>query len=517
MIDIRETSPPKSMARAIAAGDMAGLESLFLAAKARPPLVVWRPDGAMLRSPILTRLLERWALARPGPNRLPSPTATKAVVRGDAADWTMILAPPPEAAAGAGAADSAALPLDRFTYRHYGTGIARHYGLDMTGRSLTAFPGHIGTFFAAVYEAVRLRHEPIFTEHEPPAAVLVRSWRRLILPFAEPGRPPTSFVVGNIPESAVGTLLDVMHDAALVTDGDGRIRLVNRAAGDLLGAASFGLMGSLLDDHLPGLTVVMQTLAGEVDGVGALGRHELPFRRADRRLTLDVSIGGTRVAGQPLFVLVLRDVTERIEREQALQAIACRDDLTGVLNRRGLHREMRLAEGRENRRRADVFGLVIVDLDGFKALNDSHGHAFGDAVLRSVAGRLAASLRGDDAVARWGGDEFVVILHGIADPADLEAATSKLERALRPPHPVGASEHRVRVSIGAALYPAHGADFDSVFAAADKALYAAKAAGGNRLQLAPEPAGRRRLRASPSRARARAGSGGSTAASSDRV
>lgn len=489
MADAPTQSAPASLPAAIAAGDMGPLERLFLAAKARPPLVVWRPDAAMLRSPVLARLLERWEAARPAPDHPPPPARAELLLRGTTADWTMHLAPSLDQMPGAGLAHDAPIPLDRFVYRHYGAGIARHYGRDMTGETLTAFPGHIGAFFTAVYEAARLRPEPIFTEHEPPATVLVRSWRRLILPFAEPGQPAGCFVVGNIPESAVGTLLDVMHDAALVTDGDGRIRLANRAASDLLGPAAATLMGSRLDDHLPGLTAVMQTLAEEVDGVGTLGRHELPLVRADRRMTLEASIGGTRVAGQPLFVLVLRDVTERAEREQALETIAFKDELTGVLNRRGLHQEMPSADGRRARRSKDGFGLVIVDLDGFKALNDNHGHAAGDAVLQSVAGRLAGSLRGDDAVARWGGDEFVVLLHGTANPADLTAAAAKLQHALVPPHRIGDAAHRVGVSIGAALYPKHGADFDSVFAAADKALYAAKAAGGNRLQLADDPAG----------------------------
>ena len=459
---------------------MAGLERLFLAAKARPPLVVWRPDAAMLRSPVLARLLERWEAARPAPDQPPTPARAESLLEGSSGDWTMHLAPPVELRAGRGAS----IPLDQFVYRHYGAGIARHYGRDMSGQTMAGFPGHIGAFFAGVYEAVRLRPEPIFTEHEPPATVLVRSWRRLILPFAAPGESPACYVVGNIPESAVGTLLDVMHDAALVTDGDGRIRLANRAASELLGPAASTLMGSRLDDHVPGLIGVMQTLAEHVDGVGTLGRHEFALLQPGRCRTLEISIGGTRVAGQPLFVLVLRDVTERAEREQALQTIAFKDELTGVLNRRGLHQEVPSADRRRARRSQDDFGLVIVDLDGFKALNDTHGHAAGDAILQSVAGRLAASLRGDDAVARWGGDEFVVLLHGIANPADLEAAAAKLQQALLAPHQIGDAAHRVAVSIGAALYPTHGADFDSVFAAADKALYAAKAAGGNCLQLA---------------------------------
>ena len=479
MVDAVTQVPAAALAAAIADGDLAAVERLFLAAKARPPLVVWQPDAAMLRSPVLARLLRQWEGQRPAPGRPPAPIAATRLLAGSAADWTMHLAPPAAAAAGI-------QPLERFVYRHYGAGIARHYGRDMTGASIAAFADHIGAFFAGVYEAVRLRPEPLFTEHEPPAAVLVRSWRRLILPFAEPGQPVTSFVVGNIPESAVGTLLDVMHDAALVTDGDGRIRLANRAASGLLRPVGTSLMGTPLDEHLPGLTAVMQTLADEVDGVGALGRHELERVARGRRTVLDISIGGTRVAGQPLFVLVLRDVTERRDREQALQTIAFEDELTGVLNRRGLFEKVPQADRRKSRRRRDGFGVLLVDLDGFKSLNDTHGHAVGDVVLRAVAARLVANLRGEDAVARWGGDEFVVVLPDIADRCSLAAAARKLGHVLASPYAIGATTKEVGFSIGAALFPVDGRDFDQVLAAADRALYAAKANGGGEVQLAAD-------------------------------
>jgi diguanylate cyclase (GGDEF)-like protein/PAS domain S-box-containing protein len=473
----------EALAEAIAADDFAPLERLFLAANARPPLVVWQPDPVLLRSPVLVRLAKAWQRASCLAGGIPSMADAQALVDARDGEWTMLLAPPPETTE-----LPAPTPLHRFVYRHYGAGIARQYGRDMTGQTLAAFPGHIGSFFAAVYEAVRLRPEPIFTEHEPPATVLVRSWRRLVLPLAAAGQPVSGFLVGNVPESAVGTLLDVMYDAALVIGADGRIRLANRAAEGLLGNGGPPLLGSSLDDHLPGLTEVMQQFAEDVEGVGALGRREVILRRGRRRRLLEVSIGGTRAAGEPLLVLVLRDLTERAEREQALESIAFHDELTGVLNRRGLHQHAwpeRRRGQRRARRREDSFGLMILDLDGLKALNDTHGHAAGDAVLTSVARRIADSLRGDDAVARWGGDEFVVVIHGVVDPADLAAAAEKLLAAIRRPHRTGDEALAVSASIGAALYPRDGVDFDAVFAAADKALYAAKSAGGNRHQLAP--------------------------------
>ena len=458
---------------------MAPLERLFLDVQARPPRVAWQPAPTDLRPPVLQRLLAAWHAISPAPGQPPLPSAATGLAQGTDSDWTMLLEP-----ARPDPAEPKSGDLGRFIYTHYGAGIARHYGRDMTGMTMTAFPGHIGQFFSAVYAAVQHRPEPVFTEHEPPAIVLVRSWKRLILPFAEPGQPVSHFVVGNVPENAVGTLLDVMYDAALVTDGGGRIRLANRAAESLFGPADTPLLGSAVDAHLPGLTAVMQRLA-EVDDVGAYGRHELTLGRGRRRIELEVSIGGTRLGGELLFVLVLRDLTERAQRERALQRIAFKDDLTGILNRRGLHERADIGRPAARRSR-DGFGLLIIDIDGFKDLNDSHGHAAGDAVLKTVASRLASCLRADDAVARWGGDEFVVLLHGVAHPDDLATAAAKLHDVLRRPHTIDHRPLDVKVSIGAALRPVHGRDFDTVLVAADKALYRAKSAGGDRLELSPD-------------------------------
>lgn len=470
----------ETLATAVVEEDFAPIDQLFLAAKTRPPLIAWRPTPALLRSPVLERLLTKWSARRLTPSLPPQPATAPLLFEGPDSEWTMLIEKLP--------GDPTADPRRRMVYRHYGAGIARHCGRDLSGSTLATFSSHLGIFFAAVYEAVRRRPEPIFTEHEPQSPVLVRSWRRLILPFALPDRPVDTFVIGNIPESAVGTLLDVMYDPAIVADGKGRILLVNRAALEFFetsgrsGAADAAMVG----DHLPGLVPLMQRLAHTIDGSGALGRHELELVQNGRRLILDVSIGGTRVAGEPLFVLVLRDLTERAEREHSLRHIAFRDELTGVLNRHGFNNTA-LARLVRQRRAQDGYGVLVLDIDDFKLLNDTHGHVAGDRVLRAVAQRISASLRREDAVARWGGDEFVILLDGIVWPLDLETAARKLLDALSAPYDLPSGRIRVSVSIGGALHPEHGDTFETVLAAADQALYRAKSAIGNRLYLAPEP------------------------------
>jgi len=461
----------QSLVETIVGEDFSLVQSLFLSAQARPPVVVWTPRPVVLRSPLLERLLDRWSVLAVG-SHPPSPDKAAAFIGCELADWTMQLDLEQRADddPGPGA----------FVYRHYGAGIARQYGRDMTGLRPDAFAGHIGRFFSAVYDAVMRRPEPVFTEHEPPAAVLVRSWRRLVMPFCDPRGQVVRFVVGNIPESPVGTLLDVMHDAALVTDGQGRVRLANIAASTLLGTPSGRIVGCSIDELVPELRPLIAGASGEIEGVSSFGRREIGFVRDGRPLVLDVSIGGTRVAGEPLFVLVLRDQTERVARERSLALEVTRDPLTGILNRRGFHE--RLAPLLlPRRRRSDGFALLVIDIDGFKLLNDRHGHAAGDKVLQATAERISQALRGDDLFARWGGDEFVLALNGVTEPAALMAAADKIRRALDPEL---TAERPVGLSMGGAFHPLHGRDFESVFAAADKALYAAKARGGKCLEIA---------------------------------
>ncbi len=463
----------QSLVEAIVGEDFSLVGSLFMSAQARPPVVIWAPRLEVLRSPILERLLDKWSALVVG-LRPPPPDKAAAFIEREFAEWTMQLDLERRADGDTGPGD--------FVYRYYGAGIARQYGRDMTGLRPDAFAGHIGRFFSVVYGAVMRRPEPVFTEHEPPAAVLVRSWRRLVLPFCDADGQVVRFVVGNIPESPVGTLLDVMHDAALVTDGEGRVRLGNIAAATLLGAPPGRLVGCSIDGLVPELRPLIAEASGEIEGVSAFGRREVNFVRDGQPLVLDVSIGGTRVAGEPLFVLVLRDQTERVARERSLALEVTRDPLTGILNRRGFHERL-AALLLPQRRRSDGFALLVIDVDAFKHLNDRHGHAAGDTVLQMVAACVSQVLRSEDVFARWGGDEFVVALGGVTEPLELMAAAEKIRRAVdrEPSGPKAVMP--VRLSMGGAFHPLHGRDFESVFGAADKALYAAKARGGNCLEI----------------------------------
>lgn len=140
------------------------------------------------------------------------------------------------------------------------------------------------------------------------------------------------------------------------------------------------------------------------------------------------------------------------------------------------------------RRHGRHAAVLYLDLDEFKPVNDRHGHATGDLLLRQVAQRLQAAVRSEDTVSRFGGDEFGIVLAEVAQPQDCEQVAAKVLAALAQPFELeGGVTARISASVGAALFPDHGHDMTTLVAHADTAMYAAKNAGRNRFSWA-EPA-----------------------------
>jgi diguanylate cyclase (GGDEF)-like protein len=136
---------------------------------------------------------------------------------------------------------------------------------------------------------------------------------------------------------------------------------------------------------------------------------------------------------------------------------------------------------RENAR----FAVMFVDLDQFKPINDTYGHAVGDALLRDVAERMVQCVRESDTVARIGGDEFVVLLPTIDAPQDAKLVAEKIRDALNQAFLVGDIRIAISSSLGIAIYPDHGKDADALSKAADLTLYRAKDLGRNRVEMNP--------------------------------
>jgi diguanylate cyclase (GGDEF)-like protein/PAS domain S-box-containing protein len=184
-------------------------------------------------------------------------------------------------------------------------------------------------------------------------------------------------------------------------------------------------------------------------------------------------------AGTPRRAVgTVQDITERKEREEMVWRQANFDALTGLANRNLLFDRLERALA-QARRTEKMLGLLFIDLDAFKPINDDHGHEIGDMVLVAVAERLQQCVRDQDTVARLGGDEFVVVVHNLDTMERLPLIAEKLLAALREPFPF-ISSHALSASIGASVFPRDGDDVQSLIRIADHAMYQGKQSGKNR-------------------------------------
>jgi diguanylate cyclase (GGDEF)-like protein len=205
----------------------------------------------------------------------------------------------------------------------------------------------------------------------------------------------------------------------------------------------------------------------------------IPELRQDRFwFALLVSIsGGLIIVVLEAGVLYLRSV---VRARAHLWEKAHFDGLTGLANRELFRR--RLVQAAESARSlGKAMALLLVDLDGFKEINDTFGHGAGDQILQQAARRIAGCVRGADTVARLGGDEFTIVMADVgSERRALDVATQIVARMALPFHLRDGVVARISVSLGVALLPDDAADIDALFARADEAMYDAKRQGGNR-------------------------------------
>lgn len=183
------------------------------------------------------------------------------------------------------------------------------------------------------------------------------------------------------------------------------------------------------------------------------------------------------------YVSVLFDITERKRHEELVRYQAYHDVLTGLPNRQLFHD--RLTQGLLHaRREGEMLGVMFLDLDHFKEINDKLGHDAGDQLLREVATRLKVSVRKGDTVARLGGDEFVLLLPKIKQLENLTFLAGKVLESMRTPIKLAGGEFNVTTSIGISVYPRDGDKPDMLIKQADEAMYRAKQEGRNSYQMA---------------------------------
>lgn len=283
------------------------------------------------------------------------------------------------------------------------------------------------------------------------------------------------------------TLIETMPDLVLVLDAHHRVIDLNPAAErvlrrvwapPLLGTRFEQLLGLDLPaggDDPPTFHEI--TLAGAGDsgpGDNRTGRNST--------FELVVSVLDKGRSDGPGRLVLLRDITARKQAEQRLAWLAHYDELTGLPNR-ALFCD-RLDQALTNDRRGGgSLAVLFLDLDRFKLINDSFGHEVGDEVLAAVSGRLRSVLSGEDTLARFGGDEFSVLLTNIEDSRRPLAVAQEMQEAVSAPLPVNGQALVVTASLGIAVFPGDGIDRRSLISQSDSAMYDAKARGGNRISF----------------------------------
>jgi diguanylate cyclase (GGDEF)-like protein/PAS domain S-box-containing protein len=279
-------------------------------------------------------------------------------------------------------------------------------------------------------------------------------------------------------EERFRSLVQHSSDLIVVIDRELTVRYQTPSVESVLGYAESELVGRPLVSIADAEDVPMlQTLVADaIARPGASTVHELRFRRNDGTAAL-FELRTTNLLADPNvagLVVTARDVTERKELEAQLLRKAFEDSLTGLPNGELFRNRLEHALAR---RSPQSLAVLFVDLDDFKDVNDSLGHAAGDALLVEAARRIAAELRSEDTAARLGGDEFAVLLEDLTDQGQAVAAAARLLEALDEPFTIDGNSFRCPASVGLAYAGPHDTDPERLIQQADLAMYQAKRSG----------------------------------------
>ena len=265
----------------------------------------------------------------------------------------------------------------------------------------------------------------------------------------------------------------------VVVGADGRYRFANGAFERYCGLPRDGIIGHTAVEVLGAEEVARRRPWMQRAFAGESVTFALDYVRPEGTTWLELSCIPLRLAGQGVdgFVGIAQDITSQRREQDRLTALSQRDPLTDLLNRAGFEQSLQ--------RQVDAglgatLGLLYIDLDRFKPVNDRHGHAMGDRLLQAVARRLTALVRPTDAVARLGGDEFVILLANAGALGHCDAVADKVVAAIAAPFDIDAQALNIGASVGVAFGIEPGADRGELIRRADAALYRAKASGRGR-------------------------------------
>lgn len=264
---------------------------------------------------------------------------------------------------------------------------------------------------------------------------------------------------------------------------DFRFSYINPNAERRLGVPRESLYGKILTEVRP-----FMIRSGLIEQYREVVRTSVPY-------SCEVFIDDDMIQGTWLNVQVVklgdgiaitsRDVTEHRRRSDHIHYLAHHDHLTGLANRTLLHERLRQAVARAEEQGQSV-AVFVLDIDNFKQINDSLGHADGDMLLATVGQRLLSSVRESDTVARLGGDEFVIVMPDFRTMDDVERCGHQIIRNAAQPVNIAGRDFSITISVGVAIYPDAGLDADDLLRSADAAMYTVKDSGRNSLRIFTE-------------------------------
>ncbi len=364
-------------------------------------------------------------------------------------------------------------------------------------------PGYARRPFAEAIDNCYNTTEPLEFEQVYDLRDGTRWWRYTATPVLEPSNEMYRVLLTGLDitskielehelrftSSRFASVIAAAYDGIVTIDQRARITLFNQAAEQLFGYSEEELLGQHLNVLLP------EDNREHHDAyIDQFGRSPVPSRQMDERgrifgrhkdgtvFPVEIAISKINVGGLIEFTAIIRDISDRVRLMDILEQQAKLDPLTGVPNRREFREQ---GEPAFQQAQPGAFSLLILDVDRFKNINDTHGHDRGDDVLRALAATAASTVRHLDVFARLGGEEFAVLM---PDTGDTQASATA-ER-IRRIYDEQAFEHEwngepipFTVSVGVATKTESDADFDALLKRADTALYRAKESGRNRVEV----------------------------------
>ena len=288
------------------------------------------------------------------------------------------------------------------------------------------------------------------------------------------------------------SIINTVREPLIALDQDLRVVKASRSFYDVFKVKPEETMGQLIYDlgnkqwDIPKLRELLETILPQK---ATFDNYEVEhdFATIGRRIMLLNARQIQRVLGKErIILLAIEDITERKQSEEKIHQMAFHDSLTGLPNRKLFSDRLGIALIHAQRNQKKV-GIVMLDLDNFKDVNDTLGHDVGDIILKATAAQLSAVLRKDDTVARFGGDEFVLILPDLDVIEDAIPVAQKIVDRFHKPFLIDTHQLVVTTSIGIAVYPNDGLDEGILLKNADIAMYQAKQAGRARYQLCKRP------------------------------